>query len=51
MFALNAARQPEGSAEASLLLGEYRKMRSRRWEEILFFDHPSGYTCISTAMR
>jgi STE24 endopeptidase len=51
VFALNAARQPEGFAEASLLLGEYRKMRPGRWEEILFFDHPSGYTRISTAMR
>jgi STE24 endopeptidase len=51
VFGLNAARQPEGFAEAALLLGEYRKLHPGRLEEILFFDHPSGYTRISTAMR
>jgi STE24 endopeptidase len=51
VFGLNAARQPEGFAEAALLLGEYRKLHPGRLEEILFYDHPSGYTRISTAMR
>jgi STE24 endopeptidase len=51
VFGLNAARQPEGFAEAALLLGEYRKMHPSRIEEVIFFDHPSGYTRISTAMR
>lgn len=51
MFGLNAARRPEGFAEASLLLGEYREMRPGTWEERIIFDHPSGYTRISTAMR
>lgn len=51
LFGLNAARQPEGFAEAALLLGEYRKLHPGRMEEILFFDHPSGYTRILAAMR
>jgi STE24 endopeptidase len=51
VFGLNAARQPEGFAEAALLLGEYRKLHPGPLEELIFFDHPSGYTRISTAMR
>ncbi len=51
MFGLNAARQPNGFAEAALLLGDYRKLHPGRLEEMIFFDHPSGYTRIYTAMR
>ena len=51
VFGLNAAREPEGFAEAALLLGEYRKLHPGRLEEMLFFDHPSGYTRIQAAMR
>ena len=51
VFGLNAARQPEGFAEAALLLGDYRKMHPGKWEELIFFDHPSGHTRIYTAMR
>lgn len=51
MFGLNAARQPEGFVEAALLLGQYRKLHPGWLEELVFFDHPSGYTRISTAMR
>jgi STE24 endopeptidase len=51
VFGLNAARQPDGFAEAALLLGQYRKLHPGRIEELVFFDHPSGYTRISTAMR
>ncbi len=51
VFGLNAARQPEGFAETALLLGDYRKLRPGPIEEIIFFDHPSGYTRIRTAMR
>lgn len=51
VFGLNAAREPEGFAEAALLLGEYRKLHPGRIEEMLFFDHPSGYTRIQAAMR
>jgi STE24 endopeptidase len=51
MFGLNAARQPDGFAEAALKLGEYRKMEPGPIEEWIFFDHPSGATRIRCAMR
>jgi STE24 endopeptidase len=51
MFGLNAARQPDGMADAALKLGEYRKMEPGPLEEWIFFDHPSGATRIRTAMR
>ena len=50
MFGLNASRQPDGFAQAAIHLGEYRKMRPGRLEEWLFFDHPSGYDRIHSAM-
>jgi STE24 endopeptidase len=51
VFGLNAARQPDGFAEAALLLSDYRKMSPGPIEEFIFFDHPSGHTRIFTAMR
>jgi STE24 endopeptidase len=51
LFALNAARQPDGEAEVDLKLGEYRKLAPGPVEEFLFFDHPSGRTRILMAMR
>jgi len=51
IFGLNAARQPDGMAAVSLKLGEYRKLDPGHWEEILFFDHPSGRTRIFASMR
>lgn len=51
VFGLNTARQPDGFAEAALLLGEYRKLDPSPLEEYLRFDHPSGHTRISAAMR
>jgi STE24 endopeptidase len=50
MFGLNAARRPDGFAQAAIHLGEYRKMRPGPIEEILFFDHPSGFDRIHSAM-
>lgn len=50
-FGLNAAREPDGFAEAALMLSEYRKMKPGKWEEIIFYDHPSGHNRISMAMR
>jgi STE24 endopeptidase len=50
MFGLNAARQPDGFAQAAIHLGEYRKMRPGPIEEFLFYDHPSGYNRIHSAM-
>jgi STE24 endopeptidase len=50
MFGLNAARQPDGFAQAAIHLGEYRKMRPSPLEEWVFFDHPSGFNRIHSAM-
>ncbi len=49
-FGLNAAGEPDGFAEAALMLSEYRKMHPGKWEEIVFYDHPSGYNRILMAM-
>jgi STE24 endopeptidase len=49
-FGLNAAGEPDGFADASLMLSEYRKMRPGKWEEIVFYDLPSGYNRILMAM-
>jgi STE24 endopeptidase len=51
IFGLNAARQPDGEAAVDLKLGEYRKLDPGTIEEILFYDHPSGRTRITAAMR
>jgi len=51
MYGLNSARQPDGEANVDLLLGEYRKMDPGPVEEFIFFDHPSGRTRITAAMR
>jgi STE24 endopeptidase len=51
IFGLNAARQPDGFAEAALLLGDYRKLDPSAPEEAIFFDHPSGRTRIRAAMQ
>jgi STE24 endopeptidase len=48
---LNAARQPDGEANVDLMLGEYRKLDPGPIEELVFFDHPSGRTRITAAMR
>jgi STE24 endopeptidase len=49
-FGLNAARQPDGFAQSALHLSEYRKMHPGPIEELVFFDHPSGWNRIHRAM-
>ncbi|HET6178728.1 MAG TPA: M48 family metallopeptidase [Candidatus Sulfotelmatobacter sp.] len=51
MYGLNAAQQPDGEANVDMLLGEYRKLDPSPLEEFIFFDHPSGRTRITAAMR
>jgi STE24 endopeptidase len=51
MYGINAAQQPDGEAEVDLMLGEYRKLDPGPIEEFIFFDHPSGRTRITAAMR
>ncbi len=50
-FGLNAAAEPDGFADVSMMLAEYRKMRPSKWEEIIFFDHPSGYNRVLMSMK
>ena len=51
IFGLNAAQQPDGFATTALKLSEYRKIDPGKWEEFIFYDHPSGHTRIFSAMR
>ncbi|HEX4495199.1 MAG TPA: M48 family metallopeptidase [Thermoanaerobaculia bacterium] len=51
IFGLNAAREPDGMAQATLQLSEYRKLSPGPIEEYVFFDHPSGRNRILMAMR
>jgi STE24 endopeptidase len=50
-FGLEAAREPDGFAMTAMQLSEYRKIEPAKWEEILFFDHPSGRTRVHMAME
>jgi STE24 endopeptidase len=45
------ARQPDGEANVDMMLGEYPKLDPRPVEDFIFFDHPSGCTRITAAMR
>ena len=51
MYGLNAAQQPDGEANVDMMLGEYRKLDPGPIEEFVFYDHPSGRTRITAAMR
>lgn len=51
LFAHNAARAPDGFARIAMKLSQYRKIEPTPWEEVIFFDHPSGHTRVMTAMR
>ena len=50
MFGLNVAREPDGFAEAAVLLSEYRKMEPSAVEEWFFYDHPSGWNRVHNSM-
>lgn len=51
LFGLNAAREPDGFAEAIFKLSEYRKLQPGAIEQFIFYDHPSGYDRIYASMR
>jgi STE24 endopeptidase len=51
LWGLNLAREPHGEAEVLLKLVEYRKADPGRWEEIIFYTHPSTRQRIYHAMR
>jgi STE24 endopeptidase len=50
-FAVNASREPHGFATVSMRLSTYRKIKPGPIEEVLFYDHPSGYDRVHRAMR
>ena len=50
-FGLAASGQPDGFAFVSMQLSEYRKISPGYWEEIVFYDHPSGYHRVQAAMQ
>jgi len=49
-FGLNAAREPNGFAMAAMRLSTYRKIHPGYWEEVIFYDHPSGYARVHGSM-
>lgn len=49
-FGLNAAREPHGFAMSAMRLSAYRKLRPGPIEEIMFYDHPSGYQRVHASM-
>ncbi|HET9033868.1 MAG TPA: M48 family metallopeptidase [Dokdonella sp.] len=49
-FGLNAAREPNGFAMAAMRLSTYRKIKPGPIEEIIFYDHPSGYARVHRSM-
>ena len=50
-FGLDVARQPDGFARIAMLLSEYRKIEPAAWEEVVFYDHPSGRSRVRRAME
>lgn len=51
LFGLNAAREPDAEARVDIKLLTYRKANPGKWEEVIFFDHPSAYHRILMAMK
>jgi STE24 endopeptidase len=51
IFGVNAVRKPDAFATVTLKLSTYRKLDPGAWEEIIFYDHPSGRTRIHTMME
>ena len=49
-FGLDAAQEPNGFAMAAMRLSTYRKLRPGALEEVLFYDHPSGYQRVRRSM-
>ena len=50
-YGLATSNQPDGFAFVAMQLSEYRKISPGYWEEILFYDHPSGYARVRAAME
>ncbi len=50
-YGLNAAGEPQGFATAAMRLSTYRKIHPGKWEELIFYDHPSGYDRVRRSME
>lgn len=50
-FGIAVSGQPDGFAAAAMQLSEYRKISPGYWEEILFYDHPSGAARVRASME
>jgi STE24 endopeptidase len=50
-FGVAVSNQPDGFAAVAMQLSEYRKISPGYWEEILFYDHPSGANRVRAAME
>ncbi len=51
LFGLDAVRKPDAFASVMLKLSTYRKLEPGKWDEMIFYDHPSGRSRIEAAMR
>lgn len=49
-YGLNSANEPNGFAMAAMRLSTYRKIKPGALEEIIFYDHPSGYARVHRSM-
>ncbi|MGH8441810.1 MAG: M48 family metallopeptidase [Nevskiaceae bacterium] len=50
-FGIATSGQADGFAMVSMQLAEYRKIDPGYWEEIIFYDHPSGENRVRSAMQ
>ncbi len=50
-YGIATSGQADGFAFAAMQLSEYRKISPGYWEEILFYDHPSGYNRVHASME
>ncbi|MFQ5346921.1 MAG: M48 family metallopeptidase [Rhodothalassiaceae bacterium] len=51
IFGLNVAHEPDGFASIAMKLSTYRKIAPGPLEEAVFYDHPSGKSRVTMAMR
>jgi STE24 endopeptidase len=49
-YGINSAQEPNGFAMAAMRLSTYRKIHPGPLEEIIFYDHPSGYARVHRSM-
>ncbi len=50
-FGIATSGQADGFAAAAMQLAEYRKIDPGYWEEVIFYDHPSGENRVRYAMQ